>query len=520
MVGCLDLEKAYDRVNREKLFDIMERYGMSEEVVTVLRKIYERNRVRFMLGDIETEWVECTSGVRQGCPLSPLLFNIYMAELEGVIERRQTGMRLTLENEEGELEHQYVAGLLYADDICLIGKGEEELQETIEEVAEVFDEYGMLLSEKKSRVICIGGPTRERIWTAGGKRIEEGKEVKYLGAMVTGGENGGMSVLEERLNGASRTEGMVKFAAARSGSRFIVGREGWKSLVVSKLMYAAGAVAWKRGERQKLEKRQRAFGRWMWGLQKSVRNGCIHGESGWSTFEEREYKAKLGYATRVVNGEDLVAEVGRASLMELGRRSKWWRETREMAEKSGMEDLSNLIALRRASKRGMVDLGIEDRAKQELSKKNVRRRVEEMGRKAWEDTMRQTERTRRYAREKREMRMERYADGSEGAGVRAMVRGDSLLVRMSPNVEWKYKEHERKCVCGEDETERHVLFECEQYEEYRTEWRRKWREEKGGLDMMEGVAGFVEMSRELERETLTSVGRIWKKRNSLESRRG
>ena len=38
--------------------------------------------------------------------------------------------------------------------------------------------------------------------------------------------------------------GMVKYAAARSGSKYVVGKEGWKSIVVTKLMYGRGALAW------------------------------------------------------------------------------------------------------------------------------------------------------------------------------------------------------------------------------------------------------------------------------------
>ncbi|ELT98591.1 hypothetical protein CAPTEDRAFT_218298 [Capitella teleta] len=99
--------------------------------------------------------------------------------------------------------------------------------------------------------------------------------------------------------------------------------------------------------------------------------------------------------------------------------------------------------------------------------------------------------------------MERYADGRGGARVRMLVRGDSLLVRANANVAWRYDEDDRKCVCGEEEMEKHVLFECPLYERHRIEWNRVWRMEKGQEDPMNGVLGF-----EVPSETYTSVYRI------------
>ena len=56
--------------------------------------------------------------------------------------------------------------------------------------------------------------------------------------------------------------GMLKYAAARSGSKYGVGREGWKSMVL-KLMYGCGALVWYQHKCDGLEVRQNAMGRWL-----------------------------------------------------------------------------------------------------------------------------------------------------------------------------------------------------------------------------------------------------------------
>ena len=86
------MEKAYDRVNRKKLLEVMRgygisEYGISEYLVRIIERVYEENRVKFVLEGVETDWCTSNSGVRQGCPLSPLLFNIYFREIAQVIEQ-------------------------------------------------------------------------------------------------------------------------------------------------------------------------------------------------------------------------------------------------------------------------------------------------------------------------------------------------------------------------------------------------------------------------------------------------
>ena len=65
----------------------------------------------------------------------------------------------------------------------------------------------------------------------------------------------------DRMVDANGVLGMVKYAATRSGSKYVVGREGWKSMVVNRLMYGYGALAWYQHEYDDLEVRPNAMGR-------------------------------------------------------------------------------------------------------------------------------------------------------------------------------------------------------------------------------------------------------------------
>ena len=507
LVGCLDLEKAYDRVEREKLWQVLRRRGMSEGLVRILERVYDGVKVRFVLGNMKSEWVTVRRGVRQGCPLSPTLFNMYIAEVAEVLEEEGGGVQYTREGEEGEeMVCRDIKGMLYADDICIVADREREMVETMEKIHRVAVEYGLGISERKSMVVAVNGTNQERQWRMGEKIIKEADRAKYLGARVEGGRNGGIRLLEDRARDIGKTIGMLKFAAARSGNKFFVGREGWKGLIVGRLMYGAGAVGWRREEKRRIEQLQKDFGRWLWRFGGSVRNLCIRGETGWSTFEEREMKAKLLFVDRVINGGGRVSEVARGVLMEIGHRASWWREVKKLVEKLEMEDVVNLIWLRRMSPRGRRELSVSEMV---TMKKVVSKKVEEFGRKVWAEGAGENEELREYVRWKKELKKEEYADGSDGARVRAMMRGGSLPVKDNSTVRWKWG-GDTECMCGERETEQHVLVECVELREEREDLVEWWRGVMGAEDIMRGVKGFVEMEIDVERSLLNRVGRIWR----------
>ena len=70
-MAFLDMEKAYDRVNRKKLFEVMRCYEVHEKLVRLIQRIYDGSMVKFELEKVTTGWCKSDSGVRQGCPLSP-----------------------------------------------------------------------------------------------------------------------------------------------------------------------------------------------------------------------------------------------------------------------------------------------------------------------------------------------------------------------------------------------------------------------------------------------------------------
>ena len=149
---------------------------------------------------------------------------IYVRELGMKVAQCKHGFKYLMVDRDGMVvEKKSQAGFLYADDVCLIASNEQDLQRIFDSISGCIGEYGMKISEKK---------------------IGEVEEYKYLGVTVKAGFNGGFKSMGDRMVDANRVLGMVKYAATRSGSKYVVGRKGWKSMVVNKLMYRCGALAW------------------------------------------------------------------------------------------------------------------------------------------------------------------------------------------------------------------------------------------------------------------------------------
>ena len=212
----LDLTKAYDSVPRAKLFEVLrDYYKVDPELVRAIEALYEDTVGVVHVGGAPSASFPLTTGVRQGCLLSPLLFAAYMDFLlRGVDgEGRQHGVHLQYSRDllqraaHGDLIFDplnpvsrhvtlyrcTIWCLLYADDIALLAASRESLQQQVDLLAQQLRRGGLVVSVAKSRVMVLGAapagepPLSVHLGNAATGRVEQLEQVeqfKYLGTTL------------------------------------------------------------------------------------------------------------------------------------------------------------------------------------------------------------------------------------------------------------------------------------------------------------------------------------------------
>jgi len=140
----VDLKVAFDK-DRNRLQEELRRIGIKEELVRGVKKIYEETIVTMRTGKGFSRSFRTTKGVRQCCVMSPLLFNIYIAELEERLEKRRIGGV--------GIGNKRVWNLAYADDIVLLAKNRDAMMNMMSTLKIFLKNRDIELNTEKTKIL-------------------------------------------------------------------------------------------------------------------------------------------------------------------------------------------------------------------------------------------------------------------------------------------------------------------------------------------------------------------------------
>lgn len=142
----VDLAKAYDTIPRRLVWDTLRRIGTGERMIGLLQQLYD-DRIYVRVGStVSTKAFKSTQGVRQGCLLSPFLFNLVFDRVLRALDPTMPGVKV------GEKREKFRA---FADDLALISGTRQQAQRDIDEMQKVFDVAGLTLSTGKTCVMQL-----------------------------------------------------------------------------------------------------------------------------------------------------------------------------------------------------------------------------------------------------------------------------------------------------------------------------------------------------------------------------
>ena len=174
----LDLKAAYDYVYRPFLWEALARLGIRGRILTALQSLYAQSHLAIKIGNYIGPELPSLTGVKQGCPLSPTLFGLFVDGLTRYIAHYCPGLGATLS------DGSRLPALLYADDVALLATSPDDLQTLIDSSAAFCKAVGLRLSPAKTSVMSFPHVRPSYVWTCEGLEVQRVSTVTYLGMVL------------------------------------------------------------------------------------------------------------------------------------------------------------------------------------------------------------------------------------------------------------------------------------------------------------------------------------------------
>jgi hypothetical protein len=170
----IDFRKAYDSVDRSLLWTVLAGMGVHGPILHSLQQMYDQASMRVRLHGQLGEAFDTTVGVRQGDPLSPLLFGLFIDRVEAWLnEQCPHGFKLQC----GRL----VRVLLYADDLCLVAETPQQLQALLDALHQFCSAHCLTVNINKSEVVAFNRGDASATFQFDGQLLTRSDHFVYLG---------------------------------------------------------------------------------------------------------------------------------------------------------------------------------------------------------------------------------------------------------------------------------------------------------------------------------------------------
>ena len=170
-----DYVKAFDWVDHKKLWKILKEMGIPDHLTCLLRNLYAGQEATVRTGHGTTDWFQIGKGVRQGCIMSPCLFNLYAEYImrKAGLDEAQAGIKIAGRN---------LSNLRYAEDTTLMAESGEELKSLLKKVKEESEKVDLKLNIQKTKITAPGPITS---WQRGGETMETVTDFILGGSKIT-----------------------------------------------------------------------------------------------------------------------------------------------------------------------------------------------------------------------------------------------------------------------------------------------------------------------------------------------
>ena len=174
----VDLKKAFDSVNLTNLWFKLYRHGLDGKLFTMIKSMYSHVKACVKACNTYSDFFECAVGLKQGEVMSPLLFSLFIDDLELFLQDSPTcGI---------SIDDVLLILLLFADDMVILGNSTSDLQTRLDLLKTYCDRWGLVVNVDKTKIVVFrkrGGLRLDEKWDYNGLSIDTVDSFNYLGTV-------------------------------------------------------------------------------------------------------------------------------------------------------------------------------------------------------------------------------------------------------------------------------------------------------------------------------------------------
>ena len=186
----IDFKKAFDSVDRDKMFDILSLYGIPQKIIDAIRLLYSNTQSCVQTPDGETTSFSILAGILQGDTLAPFLFVLVVDYIMRVSVDKISRCGFLLQHRLGPRKPAvYLTDTDFADDIALISSTLADAQNLLNALESAANCIGLYLNESKTEYLTLNvDDSLAHIKTISGTNLKKVEDYIYLGSYISSSE--------------------------------------------------------------------------------------------------------------------------------------------------------------------------------------------------------------------------------------------------------------------------------------------------------------------------------------------
>ena len=185
----VDFSKAFDSVNRDTMFEILELYGIPKEIIEAIKVLYTNTQATVLTPDGETDPFGILAGILQGDTLAPFLFIIVIDYIMRVsVDSIPENGLLYQPRKSSRYPALYVTDADFADDIALLSDNLQGAQALLSSLESAANCVGLHLNETKTEFMPVNIRDNQEIKTLSENILKCVEDYKYLGSHIKNSE--------------------------------------------------------------------------------------------------------------------------------------------------------------------------------------------------------------------------------------------------------------------------------------------------------------------------------------------